>query len=175
MPVLKHVQDWTRESFPFFFYRKIGLIVDPFEFSFQLQSGFFYRVYRITARYNSENVNLPGVFADPLQLEFFKSSGEIALQLDPFDVSLFSSPGESGVAVDTAPGANPAYPFTAVPLNRDKALNVLYDFSEVIGVKISNITAITAPGDPTGSLPSFLELFIHGRYYPAYNQEGWGN
>jgi hypothetical protein len=173
MSVLAQVPDLSRESFPYLLYTKIPVIYDRIDVTFPLDYGFSYIVERINARYNSQNSLIPGTYADPPLIEFFKDGGNTALQLAPFPISLMSSPSESGEFVDTAPGANPAYPFTARPLNRSKALNVLYYFRDVIHMVVSGITAITVPGDPNGSLPSYIELMIKGRYFPLTQQIGW--
>lgn len=173
MAVLINIPDLSRESFPFLLYKKIGIIYGRTDIIFPLDYGFSYMVERVICRYSSENPNLAGAFADPLQISFFKDGGATALQIAPFDIALMSSPSESGVDVDTTPGANPAYPFTAVPLNRCKAINVLYYFRDIIHMVIDNVTAITVPGDPNGSLPAYVEFAIKGRYFPVLDQTGW--
>lgn len=166
--------DFSRESFPYFLYKKIGFVYDQMTITFPLDYGFHYMIERINARWSSQNPAVPG-FAFPVQIEFFKNGGALALQLHPVDFQLMTSPAESGVAVDTLPGANPAYPFTARPLNVTKKLDSLLRFRDVINIRFTNVTAITVPGDPNGSIPSYLELMIIGRNYPAYKQVGWSN
>jgi hypothetical protein len=174
MSVLINIPDLSRESFPFMFYRKIGIVSQQFDITFPLDYGFYYMLERVNARYNSENPQVPGTFAAPPRISFYRDGGGVASQLVPFDISLMSSPSDSGAAVDTAPGANPAYPFTVTPLNRSKGLNYLHRFRDIIHLVVSNISAVTIPGDPNGSVPSYLEIMLKGRYFPALEQTGWG-
>jgi len=157
---------FSKESFPFSFYKKVGFFFQTQDLLFRLDFGYHYIVERINARYSSENTRIPGAFAAPLQIEFFRNGGTRALQNIAFDISLFSSPAESGVAVDVAPGGNPAHPFTARPLNVSLRLDQFYKFKDVLQMRLSNVSQITIPGDPQGSLPAYLDFMIIGRYYP---------
>lgn len=168
------VPDFSRESYPYYFYARVGLIYNPMPLTFTLDQGADYLIQRINATWSSQNSLVAG-YAAPLKIAVVKDAGTKKLQKVPFDIALMSSPAESGVFVATAPGSNPQYPHTAVPLKRSKAINSLFHFRDTIQIEISNISNITVPGDPTGSLPPFLEIMIIGRYFPATYQEGWGS
>lgn len=170
MSRLVSIPDYSRESFPYLFYKKIGIIYGRTDITFPLDFGFNYMVERIAARWSSENVNLPGDFAAPLQIELFKDGSATACQKVPFDISLMSSPAESGVDIDlTSAGKS----FTARELDRCKALNLLHFYRDIIHLVVSNVTKITIPGDPSGSLPAYVEFMIKGRYFPYLKQEAW--
>ena len=172
--MLKEIElDTARESYPYCLYKKIGFIHFQENILFPIDYGYHFNVVRMSARWSSQNVNIPGIYANPLLVEFFKNAGQMALQNVAFSLSLMSTPGESGIQVDTAPGANPAYPQTARPVNMEEKLDALYFFRDVLHIKISNVTLITVAGDPNGSLPAYLELFIQGRNYPVLNQSEW--
>lgn len=163
--------DFDRESWPYFYYQKIAAMYDPMWINLPIDPGYYYGLQRVNAGWSSENSNLPGLFAAPIKIEAFLESGNKWLQLIPFDLSLISSPGESGIQVDLT---NAARPMTATPLNRSDRHNVLYRFRDVLTVKISGFTVIASPPAPDFSLPAYIDLLLMGRLYPAKELPGWG-
>jgi hypothetical protein len=170
MARLVSIPDYSRESFPYIFYRKIGLVNEVNNITFPLDYGFNFMLERFNARWSSINAGIPATYAGPLKIELFKNAGGQALQKLPVDLTLICSPAESGISIDLV---NPAAPFTAKELDRSKAINVLYFFADVVHLVVSGVSAITIPGDPAGSLPAYVEFMLKGRYFPALNQEGW--
>jgi len=166
------IPDFSRESYPFSFYKQVGLVYNPMPVTFTLDQGCDYLIERINASYASINTLVAG-YAAPLQISLVKDGGGKKMQKVPFDIALMSSQAESGIAVATAPGSNPAHPMTAQYLDRSKSIVSLFHYRDTIQIEISNITALTVPGDPTGSLPAYLDILIVGRYFPATYQEGW--
>jgi hypothetical protein len=162
--------DFDRESWPFFYYWRLAVTGDPLYLNLNIDPGFYYCVQRSNARWSSQNANLPGAFANPPRIEAYH--GNSVFQLVPFDISLMSSPGESGVAVDMV---TPARPMTAVQLDRSKALEILLTYRDVLCVKLSNMTVVAVPAAADFSLPSYFDLLLMGRMYPALEQESWGS
>jgi hypothetical protein len=164
--------DFSRESYPYLIYNKIGFIYSAMDLTIPLDYGYNYMVHRINARWSSQSGAVPGTYASPLLLEIFKDAGRTALQLHPISLQLATSPAESGVSVDLV---NPGRPMTARQMDFSVAQNILFRFRDVIYLRVSNITAITIPGNPDGSLPSYLDFLIIGRYYPEKSLVGWRN
>lgn len=163
--------DWQRESYPYGYFYKQGITNDTSIINIPLQKGLYFMVEKAVIDYNAQNVNIAGAYAEPLKV-FFVKNGMASVPLNsPVDIGLLASPADSGATVDTSPGANPAFPFKAVPLKRSKMLMLLCIPGDVLQVKISNPTIIGAT--PSNSLPSFVELFIVGRYYPDYDLPEW--
>jgi hypothetical protein len=169
MPSLQSV-DFSRESWPYAFYSKPGVRYNAVDISFPLSYGMHYLVQRLNMAWSSTNINVPGVFANQPQITFYKDSGSTALQITPFDMALITSPAESAVVVDFTTASRP---FTAMRLARSSKLDVLYVFRDNVSMTISNIT-VADPANPDNSLPSYIEIMVIGRYYPALDQEGWG-
>lgn len=161
MPFIK-APNWALESYPFCFYQKLGISLDTMQIVFNLEKGYHFVLERIHARYAAQNVNLPGLYANPLQIYFRKDAMAKTLSNFPFDVPLFVTPGESGIAVDVL---NPAFPHSAGQMTKAKAFHTMYFFQDIIFLEISGITV--NGGTPALSLPPFLEIMLKGRYFPG--------
>ena len=160
--------DWSRESWPYFFYRRVSDIYNTMEIRIQLDPGYHYLLQKINARWSSVNPNIPGAFANPPQIFIVKDAGRTTIQDTPFDFQLITSPAEGGMAEDIV---NAARPFSARVLDRSAPIDLLYYYRDTIRISISNITTAAAVADL--SLPAYIEFLIIGRYFPALNRKGW--
>ena len=140
------------------------------DINFQLSYGYHYMIFKVHARWNVTNPAIPLTYATPPQVFLVKDGGKITLQKSPFDLALVSTPSEV-LTVDTSNPDPTIRPFPARLLDWAAPADILYVFRDTIQIAISNI-ANPNPA-PDTALPSYLELMLIGRYFPALQQAGW--
>lgn len=164
--------DFTRESRPFWFYKRIPLLHSEEYVLFQLDYGFNYIIHRSLAKYNE---TIGWGLCPEIRLDFLQTGRAEAFHKSPFCPDLFASPSCAGVAVvtETAPADMTGYGinFTATSIKLAKKLNYLFLFRDTIQVKITG-QQINSAVNPLLNAPCYLDLALVGRYYPEKTAQG---
>ena len=163
--------DFSRESFPFFFYRRINVLHATEYITFPLDYGFNYLVKRIVAKWDAQNVFPVGAYLSPDPLVEILRFSYIPGQNTPFALSLITSPASAGVAF--VPAATvPTSPMSAAPRRAHKKINLLYAFKDVLYVRISGLV-VTSAVNAELNHPSYIDLLVEGRYFPETSEALW--
>jgi hypothetical protein len=163
--------DFSRESFPYLFYRRINVLRGTEYITFALDYGFNYLVKRIAVKWDGQNIFPVGAYLSPDVLAELLRYSCIAGQNVPFALPLVTSPASSGVSF--IPSAVVATsPMQAVPRKAHKAVNLLYAFKDVLYIRLSGMNVVSSV-NPELNHPSYIDLLVEGRYFPETSESLW--
>jgi len=164
--------DFTRESRPFWFYKRVPLLHGEEYVLFQLDFGFNYIIHRSLCKYNEA---VRGTICPEIKMDFLQTGRADSFHKSPFCPDLFASPSAAGVAIatETTPADQTGYGinFTATSIKLAKKLNYLFLFRDTIQVKVTG-QQINSSVDPMVNLPCYVDLCLVGRYYPEKTSQG---
>ena len=149
--------DSTRESQPYFIYRRILLTSPVVHFLFPVDYGFWYLLRKMYVKY--PEVDITGaIFGPHLRFETYQRAANKFPQNVPIPFELITSPGSAGVTIDAAGN------MTATGIKNSKLQNVVHPFRDNIEIKISGQNLIT---------PTQIDIALHGYLIPCKNLKMW--
>jgi hypothetical protein len=166
--------DFSRESYPFFFYQRVAFL-QPVEYLFfKLDYGYNFVIQRIAEKHNEGDIR---TLSPQINIELIEAGSGRKRQGSPVSINLISSPCEPGVsyAAEAAPVDTKGFSvnMTATPRKIFKALNIPFCFADSIKLQISG-QVITSNSNPALNYPSYADVLLEGRYYPEKILPYWG-
>jgi len=161
--------DWSRESYPYAFYRRVGFLSRLEVVRFQVEYGYHYLAKRIVAKWDTTDAGAtflsPQIFVTVTDLSTSRKYSPV-----PIPLSLVTSPGGGGVVFATI-GANKV--LTATAKRGGLTENYLFKIRSVFSLEITGATIASAVNSDLNH-PSYLDIFIEGRNYPERSLPMWG-
>lgn len=148
--------DLTKETQPFFIYKRLELTEPTVYFFYQLDYGFWYLLRRVHTKY--PELDSQGSFGPTLRLEFYQMAQTKTPQNVPIPDVLFCTPSSRAVQID------PAGMTTATQPKNAKLQNIVYAFRDNIQIKVTG-------QDLTN--PKHVDIMLVGYQLPAGRRVMW--